>query len=145
MVEAISAHASQGGLRGSAGGHRLCATDTQRVAIGWGGLRSAETYGQVAELFRALSDPSRVKIVDALARQELCTRDLALIIGISEPAVSQHLRVLRVLQVVSSHRHGSRVFYSLDDDHIRKLLSLTVAHVEDPHLRGLSSQELASA
>ena len=145
MVKALSAHASQGRLPASASRHRLRATDAQRVARGWARLKPDDTYGQVAELFRALADPSRVRIVDALARQELCTKDLALIIGISEPAVSQHLRLLRLLRVVQGHRHGSRVFYSLDDEHVRKLLSLTVAHVEDPHLRGLPSEEMESA
>ena len=109
--------------------HIVPATEAERVALGSRNLRNDAEYALVAETFRALADPSRVKIVDAVLHQELCTSDLAAIIGISEPAVSQHLRVLRMLRVVRSHRHGQRVFYALDDDHVRELLTLTVDHL----------------
>jgi DNA-binding transcriptional ArsR family regulator len=120
--------------------HRLLSTDTERVKAGSQNLRSEDAYASIAETFRALADSSRAKIVDALLYQELCTSDLAAIIGISEPAVSQHLRVLRMLRVVRSHRHGTRVFYSLDDSHIRNLLTLTVAHLEHPRQEEHPSQ-----
>ena len=110
--------------------HRLGTTDVQRVEQGLRNLRANDAYAHIADTFRALADPSRVKIMDALLAQELCTSDLAAIVGISDPAVSQHLRLLRAMRVVRAHRHGNRVFYSLDDEHVRRLLILTAAHLE---------------
>ena len=127
--------------RGQRKRHQLQKTDSQRVVQGWRDLRSDADYVHVSETFRALADSSRVKIVDSLLHQEMCTSDLAAVIGISEPAVSQHLRVLRMLRIVRGHRHGNRVFYSLDDEHVRELLSLTMAHLEHPHQRGLSPRD----
>ena len=120
------------------GRHRLLVTDTQRVQEGWRALGPDDTYVRIAEIFRALADTSRVKIVDALLHQELCTSDLSAIIGLSESAVSQHLRILRMLRVVRSNRHGHRVFYALDDDHMRSLLTLTVDHLQHPQGTGRS-------
>ena len=111
--------------------HRSPSYDTRRVEDGKGMLRPTVDYSRAAETFRALGDASRVKIVDALLRQELCTRDLADITGLSEPAVSQHLRLLRMLRIVTNHRHGHRVFYTLDDGHVRSLLALAMAHLDD--------------
>lgn len=89
------------------------------------------TYFEVAETFRALADGTRAKIVYSLLQQELCTCDLAAIIGASESVVSQHLRVLRQLRLVKNRRSGKQVFYSLDDLHIRILLSVCLDHTHD--------------
>ena len=102
--------------------------DPDRVRLGREHLLSAQEYGVLAETFRALSDASRARIVHSLLRQELCTCDLAAIAGISEPAVSQHLRYLKALHVVKSRREGKKVFYSLADAHVRFLLAVTLRH-----------------
>ena len=115
----------------SGGQHPVLDDSAQRVAEGRRRARTPVEYALAAEIYRALGDPTRVKIIDELLHQELCTSDLAEIIGLSEPAVSQHLRLLRMQRVVTSHRHGQRVFYALDDDHVRDLLSLTMDHVKD--------------
>lgn len=83
----------------------------------------------LAELFAALGDPSRVRILAALAAQELCVCDLAATVGISESAVSHQLRHLRSLGLVSSRRQGRLVYYALDDDHVRQLFSQGLDHV----------------
>ncbi|MEX2599702.1 MAG: metalloregulator ArsR/SmtB family transcription factor, partial [Dehalococcoidia bacterium] len=111
--------------------HRPPLQEAQRIAEGKRLLRSGREYADAADTFRALGDPSRVKIVDALLRQELCTSDLADITGLSEPSVSQHLRLLRMMRIVSGHRHGRNVFYALEDEHVRSLLTLTMAHLQD--------------
>ena len=111
--------------------HPIVRDEAARIAAGRKNLRVGTDYARVAEIFRALGDPSRVTIVDALLHQELCTSDLDEVIGLSEPAVSQHLRLLRMLRVVSSHRHGHRVFHTLDDEHVRNLLELTMDHLRD--------------
>ena len=119
-----------------ASAHPVLSTEQERVSLGWRALRSDDSYVRIAETFCVLADSSRAKIVDALLHQELCTSDLAAIIGLSESAVSQHLRVLRMLRIVRGHRHGHRVFYTLDDEHVRNLLTLTVDHLEHPHPAG---------
>ncbi len=88
-------------------------------------------YQALAETFQALSDPSRAKIVYSLLEQELCTCDIAAIVGVSESAVSQHLNVLRRLRLVRSRRDGKIVYHTLDDSHIRTLLSVCLEHVRD--------------
>jgi DNA-binding transcriptional ArsR family regulator len=91
-------------------------------------LASESTYQNVAALFGALADPTRAKIVHALLRQDLCTCDLAAIVGVSESGVSQHLRILRALRLVKAHRAGKFVYYSLDDAHITLLMQVGLVH-----------------
>lgn len=105
--------------------------DVERVTRGKQLLLDDGEYFALAETFRALADSTRAKIVYSLLRQELCTCDLAAIIGSSESAVSQHLRVLRRLRLVKSRRAGKLVFHSLDDAHISLLLAVCLGHVRD--------------
>ena len=93
-------------------------------------LVSEELLVDLAETFSALGDPNRVKILLSLATTELCVSDLSSVIGISESAVSQHLRVLRSLRWVKGRRAGRMVYYSLDDDHVRSLLELEIEHIQ---------------
>jgi len=109
--------------------------DPGRVAQGRAALLDDAAYFDLAETFRVLADSTRAKIVYSLLRQELCTCDLAAIIGSSESGVSQHLRVLRQLRLVKSRRSGKLVFYSLDDAHIRILLAVCLHHVRDDGLQ----------
>ncbi len=88
-------------------------------------------YVHLAELFRALSDATRAKMVLCLLHQDLCTCDLADLTGISESAVSQHLRILRALRLIKSRRQGQLVFHSLDDAHIAILTQVGLSHVRD--------------
>ncbi len=94
-------------------------------------LLPMQEYQALAATFQALSDPSRAKIVYSLLEQELCTCDIAAIVGVSESAVSQHLNVLRRLRLVRSRREGKIVYHTLDDSHIRTLLSVCLEHVRD--------------
>lgn len=103
----------------------------ERTARGRSLLPDARSQLALAETFRALADPTRISIVLSLLRQELCTCDLAAITGVTESAVSQHLRILRQLRLVKSRRAGRMVFYSLDDLHIRILLTVGLHHIHD--------------
>jgi DNA-binding transcriptional ArsR family regulator len=98
-------------------------------------LRPDETYGDLAETFRALGDASRARILHALLTEELCVCDLAALVGVSESAVSQHLRVLRGLRVVRSRKAGRVVYYTLEDACIRALLTIALTHLDDPRAR----------
>jgi ArsR family transcriptional regulator len=82
----------------------------------------------LAETFQVLGDPTRVRIVHALSLSELCTSDLASVVGMSESAVSHQLRTLRQLHVVRSRRMGKLVYYNLADDHVRRLFQQGLEH-----------------
>lgn len=100
-------------------------------------LEDAQTYRQLAEVFGALADSTRARIVHTLLQQELCTCDLAAVVGISESGVSQHLRILRALRLVKSRRAGKFVYYTLDDAHISLLVQVGLTHLghgEDPRI-----------
>ena len=85
----------------------------------------------VAELFRSFSDTSRVRILYAIMEQEMNTSKLAELIGISESAVSHHLRGLRQQHLVHAHRVGKEVFYQVIDEHIIALFQQGVKHVKE--------------
>ncbi len=92
-------------------------------------LMPDSTLTTLSETFSALGDSNRMKILFALAATELCVCDLATVVGISESAVSQHLRLLRTLRWVTGKRRGKMVYYTLNDQHVHDLLSLELEHV----------------
>lgn len=95
-------------------------------------LMSVAAVRAVADTFRILGDPTRLRILDALSGGELCVCDIASLAGISESAVSHQLRLLRSMRLVKSHRSGRLVFYELDDHHIIELLRQAHTHVQEP-------------
>jgi ArsR family transcriptional regulator, lead/cadmium/zinc/bismuth-responsive transcriptional repressor len=105
--------------------------DAQRVRRVKRAMRSPEATALLAETFKVLGDPTRVKIAFALSREELCVCDLANLLGASQSAVSHSLRTLRQLKLVKYRREGKIAYYSLDDDHIRQLLDLGFEHVAE--------------
>ena len=88
------------------------------------------TATYVADLFKALSDPTRVRIISLLAHTEMCVGDLSLVLGMTQPAVSHQLRLLRNLRLVVVRKNGRHVFYTLADDHIHDLFHQGLAHVQ---------------
>lgn len=105
--------------------------DAARTAARLRALLPAATVAVLAETFRVLGDPSRLRILDALADGELCVCDLASLVGMSESAVSHQLRLLRTMRLVRPRRAGRQVFYSVDDHHILELLALAGTHVQE--------------
>lgn len=85
----------------------------------------------VAETFRVLGDPTRIRILDALGTGEVCVNDLAAAIGISESAISHQLRLLRTMRLVRVRREGRMAYYAVDDQHILELLSQVRTHVQE--------------
>ena len=102
---------------------------TAEVARARALLADEDTYRGLADLFGSLADPTRAKIVHTLLHQELCTCDLAAVVGVTESCVSQHLRILRALRLVKSRRAGKFVYYSLDDAHIALLVQVGLTHL----------------
>ena len=84
----------------------------------------------LADLFSALSDPSRLRIISVLLDGEMNVGDIAAQLEMTESAVSHQLRGLRQMRLVSSRKNGRQVFYSLDDDHVAKLYRMGLDHVE---------------
>ena len=89
------------------------------------------TATQVAELFRAFSDTSRVRILSIIVEQELNTSALAELIGVTESAISHHMRGLRQMKIVRARRNGKEVYYSVVDPHIIELFHQGVRHVQE--------------
>lgn len=90
-----------------------------------------EILYELADLFRVFGDSTRIKILYALHDQELCVQDIAAAVGLSQSAVSHQLRVLKDSKLVRFRRDGKTVYYALDDDHVRSILSLGMEHIEE--------------
>lgn len=106
-------------------------TDLEKVRRARSEMKPAEAVLLLAETFRALGDPNRLRLVHALGQAELCVCDLAAALGMSQSAVSHSLRVLRQLRLVRSRKEGKTIFYRLDDEHIGRLLADGFEHVEE--------------
>ena len=104
-------------------------------------LMGARTVEALADTFRVLGDPTRVRILDALSGGELCVCDIASLVGISESAASHQLRLLRGMRLVRPRRAGRLVYYAVDDQHILELLRQALTHVEEPAVPVTIQQE----
>ena len=89
------------------------------------------TAAHVAELFRAFSDTSRVRILGFIVKKEMNISALAALVGVTESAVSHHMRGLRQMHLVESRRDGKEVYYRVDDPHIIALFQQGVRHVQE--------------
>lgn len=84
-----------------------------------------------SELFKVMGDPTRMRIITSLFKAELCVCDLSEIAGISQSAVSHQLRILRQARLVRYRREGKNAYYSLQDEHVRKLVAMAIEHVHE--------------
>lgn len=94
-------------------------------------LMRGPAVAALAETFKLLGDPTRVRILDVLSKSELCVCDIASMLGSSESAVSHQLRLLRSMRLVRARRDGRLVFYALDDQHIVNLFQEGLRHVQE--------------
>lgn len=94
-------------------------------------MPAEETIEGLTDIFKALSDTNRLKIVIALSIRELCVCDLAAVTGSSESAVSHQLRILRNLKIVRYRKDGKIVYYRLDDDHVEQLIHQSIEHASE--------------
>jgi DNA-binding transcriptional ArsR family regulator len=102
-----------------------------RIELARNDAFSAQELDRMAQIYKLLGDPSRLKIVLALRRQEMCVCDLAALTGISESGVSHQLRRFKDLELVKSRRDGQVVYYALDDKHVALLLDIALRHVRE--------------
>jgi len=102
-----------------------------RVARARQNVLDSEALGLISRIFKALGDPTRLKILWALDHGEMCVCDLAAMLDISESAVSQQLRTLRHLSLVNNRREGTILYYNLMDEHVRQLVNMALEHVRE--------------
>jgi ArsR family transcriptional regulator, lead/cadmium/zinc/bismuth-responsive transcriptional repressor len=95
-------------------------------------MKSEEFFHDLAGTFKAMSDPTRAKIIYALCREsELCVHDIAAVVGTTNSAISHQLRTLRDMKLVRYKKAGKITYYSLDDIHINNLFDEGMRHVEE--------------
>ena len=94
-------------------------------------LPADEVLYDLAELFKIFGDSTRIKLLYALYESELCVCDLADVLGLTQSAVSHQLRLLKSSKLVKFRREGKTVFYSLADDHVVRILSQVMEHLEE--------------
>ena len=111
----------------------ICKNGTvgEYVEVVTSSLPPDERIIELAEFLEAFGDFSRIKILLALSKHELCTCDISAITGLSVSAVSHQLRVLRDKKLVKYKREGRNVYYSLDDEHVAAILDTALEHIEE--------------
>lgn len=96
-----------------------------------GKMPREEELGSLSALFKLFGDSTRVKILFGLSEEEMCVCDIAALLGMTVSAVSHQLRVLKQGRLVRSRKAGKSVFYSLDDDHIRRIFDQGLVHIRE--------------
>ncbi|PKN78821.1 MAG: transcriptional regulator [Candidatus Cloacimonetes bacterium HGW-Cloacimonetes-1] len=85
----------------------------------------------LAEFFKVFGDPGRLKIIYYLSKTELCVADLARLVQMAQPAVSQQLKILRLTRFVNFRKEGKTVYYSLHDEHVSELYQIALHHIRE--------------
>ena len=105
--------------------------DTERINKVRMIMKPEGTFSRLAETFKVLGDPTRLKMLYALSSEELCVCELTELLAMTQSAISHQLRVLRNMRLVKYRKDGRSVFYSLDDEHITNLFREGLDHVEE--------------
>lgn len=105
-------------------------SDQAQIEILQGQMIQTPTANRLGELFKALGDPTRLRIISLLLENEVCVHTLEAVLGMSQSAISHQLRVLRQLNLVRFRKEGRHVYYALDDEHVRDLVKQGLLHVE---------------
>ncbi len=94
-------------------------------------LMKEDTFLEISETFKTLADKTRVKILHALSKEELCVCDISAVVEMTMSLVSHQLRILRDKKLVKYRKQGKSIYYSLDDHHIEQLLKMAFEHVNE--------------
>lgn len=105
--------------------------DQDRVDRSRARMHDERTTEELAEIFKVLSVPTRLRILQALSEEELCVCDIAAVVETTPSAISHQLRILRTARLVRSRKDGKMVYYSLDDEHVRNLFEEGIRHLEE--------------
>lgn len=108
----------------------VSATDEETLKKIKDGLYGEEDIQELSRIFKALGDPTRLNIIHVLSKESLCVCDISNLLGMSQSAISHHLRLLRNLRLVKYKKEGRMVIYSLDDEHVLELFKQGIDHVK---------------
>ena len=97
-----------------------------------GNMPMEETLYDLAELFKVFGDSTRIKILWALDAAEMCVCDIAVLLNMTQSAISHQLRILKNAQLVKYRKEGKVAYYSLDDEHVRQILDQGMTHLNEP-------------
>lgn len=106
----------------------LVLTDTEAEEIR-NGIPEESSLDLTANLFKVFGDATRIRILYVLMEGEICVNDLAVILDMTQSAISHQLRILKQNKLVKSRRNGKMIYYALDDDHVRFILQQGMDHV----------------
>ncbi len=104
--------------------------DPEKVTQAQDVLLNGLTATHLADIFKALADPTRLRIISILAHTDLCVCDLSATLGMTQSAISHQLRLMRQIRLVKSRKEGRMVYYALDDDHIKDLFERGLEHLQ---------------
>lgn len=90
-----------------------------------------EKLYDLAELFKVFGDTTRIKILWALAESEMCVCDIAILLNMTQSAVSHQLRILKHMRLVKYRKEGKIVYYSLDDEHVKQIFNQGLVHIDE--------------
>lgn len=102
-------------------------------------MPTGKSFDTLAQFYKIMADPTRCKLIFALLENEMCVCDLANVISMTKSAVSHQLSKMRECRVVKCRREGKEVYYSLDDEHIKEIFTVTVQHIQ--HGRGIKNED----
>lgn len=125
----VTADAAPVGLQHGADEH---VHSPDRAEVHAGPTRPVTTLAAAGDLLRALAAPVRIAIVLELRESHRCVHELVASLGVTQPLISQHLRVLKAAGVVAGERHGREVVYRLVDEHLAHIVADAVTHAEEP-------------
>ena len=94
-------------------------------------LPDDELIADLSDMFKIFGDQTRMKILMALERGELCVCDIAAVMNMSQSAISHQLRVLKQSNIVKTRREGKVVYYSISDDHVKEIFDIAIVHVQE--------------
>ncbi|HBS58811.1 MAG TPA: transcriptional regulator [Firmicutes bacterium] len=104
-------------------------THPQTVCQARSAMLAEDSVMKIAEIFKILGDPTRIKVLDVLSKRELCVCDLAATLQMGQSAISHQLRILRGARLVKYRREGKEAWYSLDDEHVLTLFQQGLEHI----------------
>ena len=94
-------------------------------------LSDEANFHKMSEMFKVMNDPTRLRIINALMISEMCVCDITALLGMTQPSISHHLKVMRQSELVKYRRDGKIIYYSLDDEHIGLLFRTGLEHAQE--------------
>jgi len=104
-------------------------------------MLSEDLFYTIADFYKILGDSTRMKILYALDKKEMCVCDIANVLSMSKSSISHQLGTLRRSGIVKCRKMGKEVYYTLDDDHVKKVIEIGIEHIEHKRLGGIENEK----